>query len=338
MIREKFGAECKLCTRPFTMFRWLPEKGAKYKRTTICLTCARQRNCCQSCLMDLTYGLPIALRDAALKMVGDSASSVHENSNAVIKQYIAQNFENSEEATLDAAKRRALEESDAAKRLLQSLATSMPYYKKQLREAAASSPASRLIKNKESSDGQSNQAISVEVSKLASKLPLNGTAKPPSDQTIISLFIMGIEEDLPEYLIKSHFSQFGKVTSVMCVHRAKCAFVNFADRQSAENAALKGSSPEGSGKLIIKGCKLRLAWSKPRSLGTTNSEHTRLGQIIRKAMKQRDYKEKHRSGNPSGKGGSNTNGNGSSVEVKQLPLPPGATKAVYRSQKSNFEL
>ena len=307
MIREKFGAECKLCTRPFTMFRWLPEKGAKYKRTSICLTCARQRNCCQSCLMDLTYGLPIALRDAALKMVGDGTTSVHENSNAVTK------------------------------RLLQSLATSMPYYKQQLRQAAASSPASRLVKEKESADGKSNQAIAVEVSKLASKLPLNGTAKPPSDQTIISLFIMGIEEDLPDYLIKEHFSQFGKVTSVVCVHRAKCAFVNFADRKSAENAALKGSNPEGSGKLVIKGCKLRLAWAKPRSLGTTNAEHTRLGQIIRKAMIQRNYKEKHRSGNPSGKGGS-SDGNNSAVEVKQLPLPPGATKTVYKSQQSNFEL
>lgn len=337
MIREKFGAECKLCTRPFTMFRWLPEKGAKYKRTSICLTCARQRNCCQSCLMDLTYGLPIALRDAALKMVGDGTTSVHENSNAVIKQYIAQNFEGSEDASLDAARRRALEESEAAKRLLQSLATSMPYYKQQLRQAAASSPASRLVKEKESADGKSNQAIAVEVSKLASKLPLNGTAKPPSDQTIISLFIMGIEEDLPDYLIKEHFSQFGKVTSVVCVHRAKCAFVNFADRKSAENAALKGSNPEGSGKLVIKGCKLRLAWAKPRSLGTTNAEHTRLGQIIRKAMIQRNYKEKHRSGNPSGKRGS-PDGNNSAVEVKQLPLPPGATKTVYKSQQSNFEL
>lgn len=329
MIREKYGEECKLCTRPFTMFRWLPEKGSKYKRTAICLTCARQRNCCQSCMLDLTYGLPIALRDAALKMVG-SGSSVHENSNAVIKQYIAQNFEASEEASLDGAKRRALEESEAAKKLLQSLATALPYYKQKHKQHPQLAERSQLP----TETSTAGKILAQEVGKIASKLPLSGNPVPPADKSITSLFIMGIEDDLPENLIVNHFKQFGNVVSIVCIHRARCAFITFSSRASAELAAVKGTKPEGSGKFIIKGCKLRLAWSKPRPLGSSHSEHTKLGQIVKKAMKQLDVKERNaRNKGIKSSGSTSTN----TADVKQVPLPPGATKTSYRSQHANFE-
>lgn len=328
MVRERFGAECKLCTRPFTVFRWLPKKGSKYKRTSICLTCARQRNCCQSCMMDLTYGLPLALRDAALKMAG-SSSTTHEPSNAVIKQFIAQNYEGSEDASLDAAKRRALEESDAARKLLQNLATAMPYYKQRLTEQ---DPRVKQI----APDSAAGKALALDVGKLASKLPLNGSSRPPPDTSIMSLFVMGIEDDLPEHAIRSYFAQYGTVSSIICIHRARCAFVNFADRSSAE-AAAKSCTPPGSGKLVIRGCKLRIGWSKPRPLGTSHAEHTRLGQIIRKAMRQRDYKEKSARGDAGGSGNSNA-----SIEdkpaIEQIALPPGAqSKKTYKSQQSGYE-
>lgn len=327
MIREKFGAECKLCTRPFTMFRWLPEKGAKYKRTSICLTCARQRNCCQSCMMDLTYGLPLALRDAALKMAGGSAST-SEASNAVIKQYIAQNYEGSEDASLDAAKRRALEESDAARKLLQNLATAMPYYKQKISDG---DPRARVI----TEDSAAGKALALDVGKLASKLPLNGSSKPPTDTSIKTLFIMGIEDDLAEHSLRSYFSQWGTVSSIVCIHRARCAFVNFSDRAGAEMAARRACVPAGSSKLVIKGNKLRLGWCKPRSLGTTQQEHARLGVIIKKAMRARDLKERGARGEP--KGGAAGGEAGEGQEVDQIRLPPGAATESYRSTKSGYE-
>jgi hypothetical protein len=63
MEKEDFGMECRICTRPFTKFRWKPGKHARHKKTEICQTCARLKNCCQTCLFDLQYGLPIQLRD-----------------------------------------------------------------------------------------------------------------------------------------------------------------------------------------------------------------------------------------------------------------------------------
>lgn len=47
MSKQDLGAECKICTRPFTLFRWLPGAGMRYKKTEICQTCAKTKNVCQ---------------------------------------------------------------------------------------------------------------------------------------------------------------------------------------------------------------------------------------------------------------------------------------------------
>lgn len=47
MSKQNLGAECKICTRPFTLFRWLPGAGMRYKKTEICQTCAKAKNVCQ---------------------------------------------------------------------------------------------------------------------------------------------------------------------------------------------------------------------------------------------------------------------------------------------------
>lgn len=57
MTRTKHGDECKICERPFTIFRWKPGPRARFKKTQCCQTCARQKNVCQTCILDLTYGM-----------------------------------------------------------------------------------------------------------------------------------------------------------------------------------------------------------------------------------------------------------------------------------------
>ncbi len=55
-MKEKYGSECKICARPFTVFRWCPGAGMRYKKTEICQTCSKLKNVCQTCLLDLEYG------------------------------------------------------------------------------------------------------------------------------------------------------------------------------------------------------------------------------------------------------------------------------------------
>jgi len=64
MIRAEMHFECRICTRPFTVFRWRPGRDARYKCTVICQTCCKLKNVCQTCLFDLEYGLPVQVRDA----------------------------------------------------------------------------------------------------------------------------------------------------------------------------------------------------------------------------------------------------------------------------------
>mgnify|MGYP000087716845 CR=1 FL=1 len=64
--KAHYDKECKICTRPFTVFRWRPGRDARYKKTEICQTCTKLKNVCQVCLLDLEYGLPVQVRDSAL--------------------------------------------------------------------------------------------------------------------------------------------------------------------------------------------------------------------------------------------------------------------------------
>lgn len=66
MTKEHYGRDCKVCLKPFTIFRWCPGTRMRFRRTEICLTCARLKNLCQSCMLDLQFGLPAQVRDTVL--------------------------------------------------------------------------------------------------------------------------------------------------------------------------------------------------------------------------------------------------------------------------------
>lgn len=59
----------------------------RFKKTEVCQTCARLKNVCQTCLLDLEYGLPIQVRDTALKIKDDIPKS------DVNKEYYIQNMD-----------------------------------------------------------------------------------------------------------------------------------------------------------------------------------------------------------------------------------------------------
>ena len=35
MIKEDHGMECKICTRPFTVFRWAADRTSRFKKTNV---------------------------------------------------------------------------------------------------------------------------------------------------------------------------------------------------------------------------------------------------------------------------------------------------------------
>jgi len=278
MLKEDYGAECKICTRPFTIFRWKADRTARQKRTNICLTCARLKNCCQHCMLDLSFGLPIVVRDAALKMVAPGPQS------DINRQFYAQEHEKEIEEGRGAME--AYEKTDEkARDLLKRLAQSEPYYKKQRRiEADGEESGQKALPAPGGSGGGSSQGGHVPGpirTRDSRGTPARGGMRPgrggrmggasaepnpqdwlpPSDPNVASLFVTGVEDDLPEHELRKHFTQYGQLRSLVCSHRAHCAYVNYVNRKDAETAAetLKG-------KVVIKGCPMRVTWGKPKQL------------------------------------------------------------------------
>eukprot|EP00291_Cryptomonas_curvata_P014288 CAMPEP_0172182228 /NCGR_PEP_ID=MMETSP1050-20130122/18280_1 /TAXON_ID=233186 /ORGANISM="Cryptomonas curvata, Strain CCAP979/52" /LENGTH=191 /DNA_ID=CAMNT_0012855645 /DNA_START=404 /DNA_END=976 /DNA_ORIENTATION=- len=59
---------CQVCRDAYPLLVWKPDAvdarlKTRYKRTVICRPCAASRNVCQTCLFDMQYALPSAVRD-----------------------------------------------------------------------------------------------------------------------------------------------------------------------------------------------------------------------------------------------------------------------------------
>ncbi|KAL6718285.1 Pre-mRNA-splicing factor slt11 [Lecanora helva] len=313
MLKDDHGAECKICTRPFTVFRWKADRTARSKRTNICLTCARLKNCCQCCMLDLSFGLPIVVRDAALKMVAPGPES------SINREYYAQNNEREIEEG-----RGGTEEYDKtdekARELLRRLANSEPYYKKQRRieasenathddaESAQQEGSQKMITAGSGSasigpirtqdsrgdrdrprggsyrgrgGGRGGRAVFPSTAQLP---PQAQDIMPPRDPNITSLFVTGVEDDLPEHALRTFFTPFGALRSLICSHRSHCAFINYTKREGAEAAA-----EHCQGKAVIQGCPLRVRWGKPKALDHLDTEermaYARSGRDTMKAIK-----------------------------------------------------
>lgn len=229
-------------------------------------------------MLDLSFGLPITVRDAALKMVAPGPQST------INREYYAQEHEKELEEGRGAVE--AYEKTDEkARDLLRRLANSEPYYKKQRRLEADGSQSEQPKEQKQSGYGPGpirtadsrkggNTQRGPRTGPGAPRT-VNTTARPPqpedylppADPKITSLFVTGVEDDLPEHAIRTFFTPFGQIRSIVCSHRAHCAFINYATREGAEAAAT-----QCQGKAVIQGCPVRVKWGKPKPLDNTDRE------------------------------------------------------------------
>lgn len=240
-------------------------------------------------MLDLSFGLPIVVRDAALKMVAPGPES------SINREYYAQ--ENEREIEEGRGGVEEYEKTDEkARELLRRLANSEPYYKRQRRlEASEDSGGTH------GADGEGQRRIAAAPGPIRTQdsrrggVPggrgvtfrggrggarggraFPGTAQlppgpndilPPRDPNITSLFVTGVEDDLPEHALRTFFTPFGVLRSVICSHRSHCAFINYATREGAEAAAA-----HCQGKAVISGCPLRVQWGKPRPLDNMDKD------------------------------------------------------------------
>jgi pre-mRNA-splicing factor RBM22/SLT11 len=225
----------------------------------------------------------------------------------VNREYFAQNNEKEIE---EGRGLEGYEKTDEkARDLLRRLAASEPYYKKQ-RRLEQEGEGQKLLEGGEGSAGASSFGPirtadtkksaygSAYASPKGSAPPARGgkagarsgrpfpsaaalppkpaDIAPPADVNITSLFVTGVEDDMPEHEIRTYFTQYGALRSLVCSHRSHCAFVNYMERSSAEKAAAACQ-----GRALVKGVPLRVQWGRPKPLDSmdrdTRIENARSG-------------------------------------------------------------
>lgn len=253
-------------------------------------------------MLDLSFGLPIVVRDAALKMVAPGPES------SINREYYAQ--ENEKEIEEGRGGVEEYEKTDEkARDLLRRLANSEPYYKRQRRLEASEDSEKAEERQGSEEGGQKRIAAAPGPIRTQDRGGRGGTRGgrgasrggrvfpstaqlppqpqdilPPRDHNITSLFVTGVEDDLPEHALRTFFTPFGVLRSIVCSHRSHCAFINYATREGAEEAA-----EHCQGKAVIQGCPLRVRWGKPKALDHLDTEermrHAREGRDTAKALK-----------------------------------------------------
>ena len=247
-------------------------------------------------MLDLSFGLPIVVRDAALKMVAPGPES------SINREYYAQ--ENEREIEEGRGGVEEYEKTDEkARDLLRRLANSEPYYKRQRRLEAneenqkaeggagpedggqrriAAAPGP--IRTHDSKGGRGGARGGRGFPGTAQLPPQPQDILPPRDKNITSLMVTGVEDDLPEHAIRTFFSPFGVLRSLVCSHRSHAAFLNYATREGAEAAA-----EHCQGRAVIVGCPLRVNWARPKALDHLDTEermsYARAGRDTAKAIK-----------------------------------------------------
>jgi len=270
MTKEKHGKECKICTRPFTIFRWCPGAKMRFKKTEVCQTCAKLKNVCQTCMLDLEYGLPVQVRDHALKIAESLPTST------VNREYYLQNVDSALEQSGDHGPGGALGKISSQKHeLLSKLARTTPYYKRNrphicsfwvkgeckrgeecpYRHDKPTDPDDPLAdQNIKDRYYGTNDPVAEKLLKRAKEMP---HLEPPTDKAITTLYVGGLDEAITEQDIRNAFYAYGEIRSINTVPKQGCAFVQFTKRTSAEQAVEKSFN-----KLIIRGAKATIRWGK----------------------------------------------------------------------------
>ncbi|KIJ41278.1 hypothetical protein M422DRAFT_229735 [Sphaerobolus stellatus SS14] len=273
MSKQEFGRECGSCNRPFTVFRWNPGAGMRTKKTVICQTCAKIKNVCQTCILDLEYGLPTQVRDTALALKNEAPTT------DINREYYSQNMDgklDGNKSGLDSG--RAV---SAGKDMLKQLARSEPYYKRNrphvcsffVKGECNRGDACPFRHEKPADNGLQHQNIQDRyhgrndpvAKKIMSQYSDSQGLAPPEDKSITSLFFSSLppstnEQNLRTTVVTSIPSiPASQIKSVLYVEKTRCAFVNFKDRASAETAAQAWAAG-----LDVEGQRISIRWGRSR--------------------------------------------------------------------------
>jgi len=273
MTREPHAKACKICDRPFTVYRWKPGPKARYKKTELCYTCAKLKNVCATCVLDLQYGLPVQVRDSTMEEHEKMTMPTSE----VNREYMIEQHE-SGMLHLDTGYNK-VDKSASSSAMLTKLSRRTPYYRRNLahlcsfyarggcnrgalcpfrHEMPKEGPlAKQNIKDRYFGN---NDPVAEKMMKRYDEQKQSGPLEKPSDASITTLWVGGLDATIGEGDIRQSFAFHGELSSVRMIANKNCCFVTYVRRDDAEQAAGKMVNS-----LMIKGTPLRLSWGKKQT-------------------------------------------------------------------------
>ncbi|KAK8850428.1 pre-mRNA-splicing factor SLT11 [Kwoniella newhampshirensis] len=276
MSKQEFGSECKICNRPYTVFRWNPGNGARFKKTEICTTCSKIKGVCQTCLLDLEFGLPVQVRDAALGRKNQAPTS------DINKQFYIQNLEKQMADSPDGMSFDSEVANKSGREMLKNLARTDPYYKRNRPHICSFFVKGECKRGGEcpfrheipEENGMQKQNLvdryygrnDPVAKKILREQAESKGMKAPEDKTVTTLLFLGLPT-CTEAEIRSSLAgacpwvKPTDVRSLTIVEASHCAFVNFTQRSMAERSAEALSAQSG---IEVSGKRAKVVWGRSR--------------------------------------------------------------------------
>lgn len=282
MMKSYFNKECKICFRPFTVFRWRAGTDERYKKTEICQTCAKAKNICQTCFLDLEFGLPTEVRDKFINNIPQleiPKEEVNRNlwANELTKKIDTLALPYGKESTDEILDKIAKKEPELASKNIELC----PFFPKGLCSRGKSCPLKHeILKREDIKDEKIEEIKKIEenpneneenfvpvedpfLQRILANIKERQNDNEIDDKNdITTLHISGINDKITEKDIKTTMGKFGKIRSVKCIYKNNCAFAEFISRESAE-LAMEGLKNN----FFIKNIPLTVEWGKKRKRG-----------------------------------------------------------------------
>ena len=270
MSREVDGKDCKVCSRPFTIFKWNPGAETRLRKTEICQLCAKLKNVCQSCILDLDYGLPTGVRDAVLGTYGAVPNSLVNTEYYVSNMAISDQSDSSRIGKADSAAKEMLKSMSRPSINRNKIRVCSFFQKGECQKGDACPFRHEIAVGTQSNTSTRDKYHGVNdplVKKILDKGSSQVLYSSPADKTVTTLYLTNVDPEITESDIREEMYMFGEVTSLVILRRAKCAFLTFSNRNSAELAV-----EHYINNLEIKGHSLRVQWGKSKGKGSSEQK------------------------------------------------------------------
>ena len=290
MVKTPASAACRMCVQPMTVFRWRPNNAVGPRATEVCTTCAKVQNVCQTCILDLDYGVPIQIRDEALGRGETPASS--ENRRFQVQQQ-QDRLEAAGGGQLTGAGSRDASLGDQVAMREQDLrgdgrrGTGQPYAPPSSRVCSFFAKGEECkrgaycpYKHERAAGGaettrdggaggraRRHEGKSRRDGDHSSKKRDSNLRFPAPFEFAKVLYVGGVAEAVTEGDLRDNFHTYGEINFVRLARKFKCAFVAFKSPYAAQRAAERTMGRN----VVIKGHKVKIIWAKQDAPGNRST-------------------------------------------------------------------